>query len=179
MNTFVLEIWEDSFEQVTFYTVRWESSQESETDKFFSRFLQGKEEFREDFHELVALIEDIGNRKSAKPHYFSRQVATISELPPKMKVKIEELTLNLTSNRLRLFCLRVSDHIVILFNGGVKTSQKTQDSPDLASKLRDAWDFAKVILEELQDSYGSINLDNFSRRIIDDKGNDDQIIFER
>ncbi|MAW88166.1 MAG: hypothetical protein CMJ42_16735 [Phyllobacteriaceae bacterium] len=179
MNTFVLEIWEDSFDQVTFYTVRWETSPISETDKFFSRFEEDEEEFKEDFHELVALLEDIGNRKGAKPYYFSRQVASISELPPKMKVRIEELTLHLTNNRLRLFCLRLSDHVVILFNGGIKTSQKTQDSPDLSSKLRDAWYFTEVILDELQDSYGSINLDSSSRLIIDDKGNDDQIIFER
>jgi hypothetical protein len=46
---------------------------------------------------------------------------------------------------LRLFCLRMSDEIVILLNGGIKSSQKTNDSPDLVGKFRLAQQVSKAI----------------------------------
>jgi hypothetical protein len=46
---------------------------------------------------------------------------------------------------LRLFCLRMSDEAVILLNGGIKSSLKTNDSPDLADKFRFAQQVSKAI----------------------------------
>ena len=38
MNTFALEIFDDQGQVCTFYTVRWEESALSETDKFFVKY---------------------------------------------------------------------------------------------------------------------------------------------
>lgn len=55
------------------------------------------------------------------------------------------------ANRLRLYCMRLSGGIVILFNGGVKESLAAQDSPDLSMKFHDAQHFAKKIEEYLRE----------------------------
>jgi hypothetical protein len=44
-----------------------------------------------------------------------------------------------------------------LFNGGVKTSQKVQDSPALFSKFNDANRFAKRITQAIKDGEIIIN----------------------
>jgi len=38
MNIFALEVFDDEGEQCTFYTVRWDESSISETDKFFEKY---------------------------------------------------------------------------------------------------------------------------------------------
>jgi len=49
------------------------------------------------------------------------------------------------SSNLRLYCLRLSDENVILVNGGIKTSQTAQDSPDLLPHFETINSF-KIIL---------------------------------
>lgn len=58
MNTFVVEEFE-RFPLVTFYTVRWDEAELSETDKFIDKY-QSVLETQRDFQEILTLIEDIG-----------------------------------------------------------------------------------------------------------------------
>lgn len=174
MNSFVVEIWEDSFQLVTYYTVRWDEAEESETDKFFRRFLAADAPHKESFNEILALLEDMGQRKSAKTIYFSRLVDEASELPPKQNIKVNGIEINYRGNSLRLFCTRINDHIVVLFNGGEKSSQATQDSPDLAAKFRDAKDFARKIWAEIHD--GMIIVDEARHCLNPFDGSDSEIV---
>ncbi len=48
---------------------------------------------------------------------------------------------------LRLYCVRLSEEIVILANGGLKTGRTVQDSPDLLAKFRFANKMAHQLLE--------------------------------
>lgn len=150
MSTFAIEIWEDSLRKCTFYTVRKEGVGLSEMDKFFTRF-KGDTEYKHVFDDLLTLlIEDIGNRHGALDDFFDRVAASVDELPPKPKIfrkgnlDVVDLGLNFP---LRLFCLRINKGIVVLFNGGLKTSQKTQDSPELKMKFHEAKIFVKGIIE--------------------------------
>lgn len=174
MNSFVVEVWDDSSPLVTYYTVRWDEAEESETDKFFLCFLAEDAPHKESFNEIVALLEDMGQRKSAKAIYFSRLVDEASELPPKQKIKVEGIEINYPGNPLRLFCTRINDHIVILFNGGEKTSQATQDSPDLAPKFRDAKNFARKIWAEISDEM--IIVDEARHRLVPYDDSLDEIV---
>ena len=55
-------------------------------------------------------------------------------------------------NDLRLYCLRISDEVVILANGGIKTSQTVQDSPNLLPYFRFVNVMSKQIDELIKDS---------------------------
>lgn len=59
----------------------------------------------------------MGKERGANEFYF-RNERLGEALPPPYK-----------SGDLRLYCSRFSDRIVILGNGGIKTSQSAQDSP--------------------------------------------------
>lgn len=174
MKIFVLEIWEDTFSLVTYYTVRWDEAKESETEKFFRRFMSDMTH-REHFNEIVALLKDLGTRKGAKKRYFERYADEASELPPKQKIEVDGIEINYFENVLRLFCTRINDNVVVLFNGGVKSSQATQDSPDLASKLREAKYFAKKIWAEIHDDM--IIVDEARQRLINHNGSEELIIY--
>lgn len=154
MNIFALEIWYDEGSICTFYTVRWvidDDDAASETDSFFDTYAVPDHPLEEKALQLFRLItESIGNRYGATNDFFDRLVNRAQELPPKPKKWIEEIKDLGINFPLRLFCYRVSENIVILFNGGIKESQATQESKSLSMKFYEAQTFVKKIEEALQ-----------------------------
>lgn len=155
MNSFAVEIWYDEGKICTFYTVRWVTSEKvvtSETDKFFDTYTEAGHTYEDEALQLFELITvSIGDKYGATDDFFDRQANRAQELPPKPKHTVEEIKLLGINFPLRLFCCRVSSQIVILFNGGVKESQATQDSPSLSTKLYESDSFVKKIEEALRD----------------------------
>jgi hypothetical protein len=152
VNNFVVESFVDTYPRVKFYTVRWDETLLSETDKFFQRFLETEslQNYREDFDEIVALIKIMGEQVGAAERFFRFEDAA-QALPPKSTVYVRQLLVSDGQNTLRLYCTRLRDNIVVLFNGGIKSSQKVSDSPDLTAKFREAQHFAKKIDKAIQE----------------------------
>jgi hypothetical protein len=149
VNTFALEIWYDEGSICTFYTVRWVTDDNdalSETDKFFDQYAVIEHPLVDEAMQLLRLItESIGNRYGATNDFFDRAENNAQALPPRPKQwvsEIEELGFNFP---LRLFCYRISAHIVILFNGGIKDGPSAQQSSNLGMKFYEAQQFAKTI----------------------------------
>ena len=119
--------------------------------------------------ELIQLITQvIGNKYGAKQAFFNRQENKAVALPPKgtfAEVKIQ------SNFPFRLYCYRINENIVILFNGGLKTAQKVADCPDLSMKFRDAQIFVKAIEEGFYEKF--IEVDEKKRCIVStDKNNE-------
>lgn len=129
MNYFVTIKPFKEFEKVAYYTFQVEGFAETEAEKFFNRF-ESEADFSEDLDNLSQWLRRIGERTGAKPQFF-RFEDSAEALPPPAKLLGELLVKDL-----RLYCVRLSDEIVILANGGVKTAQKVQDCPDLLPKFR-------------------------------------------
>jgi hypothetical protein len=161
VNTFVLEIWDDTLAKVTFHTVRWENAELSEMDKFLLKY--GNNHIHKDSFQLLIqlIVEVIGNTNGAKNAYFNRQENKAVALPPKGTLEELEISANFP---FRLYCYRINENIVILFNGGLKTSQKVQNSPDLSMKFHEAQSFAKAIEEGFKDCF--IKIDEKKRCIV-------------
>ena len=168
MNIFVVEEFE-RYPFVTFYTVRWDNSDLSETDKFIEKY-QEFVETRTDFDEILTLIEEIGKYRGAKDIFFRRPAGKAKELPPFNAFKIQYF-----NNKLRLFCIKINNNIVILFNGGKKTSQTTQDSPALKMHFYEAQIFATKIFKALIDKDIIVNEANHSLSSVY-RGDDEIII---
>ena len=100
MNQFVLEEFYQ-FRLVTYYTVRWDEVDSSETDKFIQKFQHSG--LSKDFNEIIALIEEIGNHRGAKDMYFRRHAGKASELPPLGIFEINSFEIAFFDNKLRLF----------------------------------------------------------------------------
>jgi len=177
VNTFAIEIWYDEGSLCTFYTSRWVTDDDvaSETDRFFDTYAVPEHPLEEKALQLFRLItESIGNRYGATDDFFDRLVNRAQELPPKPKQWVEEIKDLGINFPLRLFCYRVTEQLVILFNGGIKESQTTQESKNLSMKFYEAQTFVKKIEEALQS--GMIEISDDERYLQNFDGTTDIIL---
>jgi hypothetical protein len=125
VNIFALEKFDDEGHLCCFYTVRWENSTLSETEKFFNKF-QNIVLYRRSIQELAKFIDIIIGSEYGALEAFFRFENFAQALPPSGEYSFGELTINYGNFPLRLYCLRISNSLVILFNGGEKTSANAQ-----------------------------------------------------
>jgi len=131
------------YKKVKFYSVQRESQDVTEFEDFLNR-MEDIPAVEEDLINLIVWIKEIGQKYGAQKKFFRDEgtYADASALPPPgktMRLKGIEV------RGLRLYCLRANEHVVILFNGGLKTSQKAQDCPNVATYFNQANQLAKVI----------------------------------
>lgn len=154
MNTFVLELWDDEGSACTFYTVRkldprGEASL-SEIERFIEKFEPREGEIGWALEVLMTFIADeIGERTGAIDAYFDRFEEEAQALPPKPKHSVEELTIFGLDFPLRLYCYRLSESIVVLFNGDEKTAQTVQASGGLHTRWVEAKQWARRIAQAI------------------------------
>lgn len=176
MNTFVLELWDDEAAKCTFYTVRRDEAKENETDKFFNKY-DSMPAFKESTQKLLSFILDsIGEDYGAIDALFNRLENEVVGLPNKGKVTVGEIVFLYPGFPLRLYALRVNNRndLVILFNGGIKSSQTNQGSRDINLKWMEACQFAKRIEEALRNK--EIIIDNKERKILSSTGDDEILL---
>jgi len=133
VNTFALELWFDEARYCTFYTVKWEGSETSETDRFFEKYENDDNPYNSYAYELFRLItHSIGDIYGATDDFFDRTKNKALALPPKPKRWIPEIKELGIHFPLRLYCYRISESIVVLFNGGIKNQRTDQQSDDIS-----------------------------------------------
>lgn len=136
------------YKKVTYYTVKFENQDYSEFEKFILKH-QRDATVHNEYHDLLSLIQRLGEELGAKQHYFSRKEKKAEALPPDWKsLSTRERKLHVTyQHNLRLYCMRISDEIVFLFNGGVKTPGPitAQQCKNVRQFFRMANELAEVI----------------------------------
>lgn len=105
-----------------YYTVQREDRTDSEAEDFFSRlenadYGEADIDYADELSKLGDWLEEMGERRGAQPHYF-RHEGRATALPPPSKYFRE---LGYDDLHVRLYCYRVTDKLVILFNGDFKT----------------------------------------------------------
>lgn len=131
-------------ENCTIYTLQFLRDVESEFEKFVAKFREDAE-YSEDFSRIAAFIKRIV-RTGALEHYFR----------PEGRMNDSVVALPVTSSKLRLYCLRLSDRILILGNGGVKTSQRYEDDTLLNGYVMTLQKFEKLLRQEVAN--GNVNI---------------------
>jgi hypothetical protein len=101
----------------TIYTIQYLSEDESEFERFYSKFKEDAE-YSPDLMRIVAFIDKIADR-GALERFFR----------PEGKYNDGVCALPVVSSKLHLYCLRLSDKILVLGNGGVKKT-KTYNEDD-------------------------------------------------
>lgn len=161
MNNFALTLWYDEGSICTFYSVKKEiDGMVVETDVFFDKFTLISTHFQDEALQLFRLItESIGNKYGAIDAFFDRIEHAAQALPPKPKKDVEEIMLLKNHFPLRLFCYRISEQIVVLFNGDAKEGRTIQESKLLYMKFLEAQHFATKIQNALQSGLVEITSD--------------------
>lgn len=149
MNTFTLDIFDDEGYRCTFYSVKWQDAALSETDKFFDKFRE-QSQLKQPLQELAKFLTIvIGDEYGALEDFFKFENQA-QALPPAGIYSVGEMTINYGNFPLRLYCLRISDRLVVLFNGAEKTSATAQGGKT-SMVFTEANQFAKRIADALYD----------------------------
>ncbi len=134
----------DKGDNCTLYSLQFLRDSETEFEKFVDRFMDNAE-YNDDFADIAAVVNrilDIG----AKERFFR----------PEGNSSDAVVALPTTKSKLRLYCLRLSDKILILGNGGVKKSRTYQEDPELRGYVLTLQKFQRL-LEEGVDN-GSVTI---------------------
>lgn len=124
-------------ENCTLYTLQFLRDIDSEFEKFVAKF-RNDAEYSDDFRKIAAFIRKIATL-GAKERFF-RQEGKMSD---------SVVALPVTSSKLRIYCLRLSDKILVLGNGGVKKTQSYEDDPILNGYVMTLQKFEHILKEEV------------------------------
>ena len=121
-------------DNVGMFSICFHGNEESEFERFLNEF-KDNATLNKDFNViLLALSKIIG--KGALERFFRNE--------GKMSDNVKALAID--SHKLRLYCLRISDQILILGNGGVKTTRTYQEDDKLSGYVMDLQTFDRVLL---------------------------------
>lgn len=123
----------EEHEAVNFYSVHLDEKELSELERFFEKFPEDCD-FDEDVDTIIAWLDRIGEVGALERYfrYEGRYGDGVSAIP------IE------TSN-LRLYCIRLSDKILVFGNGGVKDCARWQESETLSDYVEMLMDTSRFI----------------------------------
>lgn len=131
-------------ESCTIYTLQFLKDVESEFEKFVAKFREDAE-YSEDFSRIAAFVSRIA-QTGALERYFR----------PEGKMSDSVVALPVTSSKLRLYCLRLSDRILVLGNGGVKKSRRYEDDSLLNGYVMTLQKFEMLLKREVAN--GNVNI---------------------
>lgn len=147
MNTFVHIKHIQTYDKVSYYSVVFGN----ETISLFEKFFATHEESNNDkLYHIIKWLEVIGKKYGAQAHLFRPEgkTADTSALPPATSKNPSYVENGKKKpNTLRLYCLRANEHVVFLFDGDIKTTQKAQDCPNVKHHFKLANQITKAIDE--------------------------------
>ena len=133
-------------DNVSLYSICFNGEELSEYEKFLTKF-KDNAQLNYDFQRILfalAKIVEVG----ALERFFRNEG----------RMKDNLCALSIDSRRLRLYCLRISDKILIVGNGGVKTTRTYQEDETLSGYVMDLQKFDEL-LKEAQKT-GTITIEN-------------------
>ena len=122
-------------DNVGMFSICFDGSAESEFEKFLNEF-KDNATYNRDFNVILLALSKIID-KGALERFFRNE--------GRMNDNVKALAID--SRKLRLYCLRISDQILILGNGGVKTTRTYQEDSKLSGYVMDLQSFDKVLLK--------------------------------
>ena len=126
-------------EKVSFYSISFQMDRTTEFERFLSKF-EEEAALNENYQRILAALEIILD-KGALERYFRPEGTMLDDL----------CALPLESGDIRLYCLRISDEILILGNGDKKTTRTYQEDKRLLGYALDLQRFEKLLKKDIDD----------------------------
>lgn len=138
-----------SGDKASIYSIITEDSKASFLDHFIQEH-QGR--FLQDLLSIMSRLKSIGNAVGALEAYFkldeglawNDMVCALYDIPDK---------------HLRLYCIRLSEQIIIVGNGGAKNVRAWQEDPKLGREVNEMMHYSKIIRTKLKDGSLRISVD--------------------
>jgi hypothetical protein len=140
----IIEIKGLQLAKVNYYTIWIDGNDNPEFFDFATRMNTNLKN-KTDFQELLLYINQIGSHYGALQELFHHEAAADALSPPRPYLEYIDIEPENDNFGLRLYCLRFSESVVILFNGDRKTTLKAQDCPNCAKYFNLAQRLSKAI----------------------------------
>ena len=130
----------EEYSNVNFYSIHLDGEELSELERFFEKFPTGSE-YDEDIDVVISWLDNIAER-GALERYF-RPEGRYGDGVGVIPIDI--------GNKVRLYCLRLSDKILVFGNGGVKDAPTWEESEQLAPYVKLLIDTSRFISSRIKD----------------------------
>lgn len=149
-----LELVEQS-EKVSLYSISFAMDRTTEFERFLMKF-EEEASLNIDYQKILYALNLILN-KGALERYFR----------PEGGINDDLCALPISSGRIRLFCLRISDEILILGNGDIKRTATYDEDTRLLGYALDLKKFDKLLQKDIEE--GIVTIEEKELRGIDEK----------
>ena len=129
----------EEHEKVNFYSIKMVGEELTEMEAFFEKFPIGCD-YDDEIDVIISWLDQIAER-GALERYF-RPEGKYGDGVGVIPIDV--------GNKLRLYCLRLSDKILVFGNGGVKDSKSWQESESLAPYVRLLIDTSRFISSRIK-----------------------------
>ena len=130
----------EEHELVNFYSIHLEEEELSELERFFEKFPEGCA-YDNEIDIIISWLDKI-RENGALERYFRPE--------GKYGDGVGVIPINV-GNKLRLYCLRLSENILVFGNGGIKDSRSWQNSETLAPYVKMLIDTSRFIASRIND----------------------------
>lgn len=127
------------------YSISFEKDGTTEFEKFVLEF-ESNAQYNSDYQRIIAALQAILDN-GALERFFR----------PEGKINDNVHAIPIDGGKLRLYCLRIPEQIIILGNGGVKSTRSYQESPKLYGYVLDLQRFEKILKENMEKGYISVD----------------------
>ena len=138
-HKYTIELLEE-YQNVNFYSIHLEGEELTELEAFFEKFPIGSE-YDEEIDVIISWIDKISER-GALERYF-RPEGKYGDGVGVIPIEV--------GNKIRLYCLRLSDKILVFGNGDVKDAARWEDSETLAPYVKLLIDTSRFISSRIKD----------------------------
>lgn len=128
----------DQTESVSLYTITFDGDELSEFEKFMDKF-KDNATLQRDYQLILLALEKISSHGALERNFR-----------PEGKMNDNVVALPIDKSRLRLYCLRLSDKILILGNGGEKNTKTYEESEELKGYVMDLQKFDALLKSYIQ-----------------------------
>ena len=128
-------------EKTALYSISFEKDGTTEFEKFVEEFEQNAK-YNRDYQRIIAALQAILNL-GALERFFR----------PEGKIKDSVAAIPIEGGKLRLYCLRISEQIVILGNGGVKATRTYEEDSKLYGYVLYLQRFEKILNDNIAKGY--------------------------
>ena len=128
-------------DKTALYSISFEVDGTTEFEKFVSEF-ERNATYNRDYQRIIAALQAILNF-GALERFFR----------PEGKIRDSVAAIPIEGGKLRLYCLRISEQIVILGNGGVKATRTYEEDPGMYGYVLDLQKFEKILNENVSKGY--------------------------
>ena len=128
-------------EKTTLYSISFEMDGTTEFEKFVAEF-EMNATYNVDYQRIISALQAV-LRLGALERFFR----------PEGNMNDSITAIPIDGGKLRLYCLRISEQIVILGNGGVKKTRKYEEDPKMYGYVIDLRRFERILNENLEKGY--------------------------